>query len=135
MFPLIYFSSRSENTHRFVQRLGLEAYRIPLDNPVSFAVTRPFLLVVPSYGGGEIRGSVPRQVIHFLNNPDYRKYLCGVIGTGNRNFGAGYCLAAKIIARKCAVPCISNTELLGTTEDLINVRRGVEKLWQQYTQP
>ena len=134
MFPLIYFSSRSENTHRFVTRLGLEAKRIPLDAPATFEVTQPFLLVVPSYGGGEIRGSVPRQVIHFLNNPRYREYLCGVIGTGNRNFGAGYCLAGKIIAQKCGVPCIGNVELMGTPEDLINVLCGVEKLWQQHTQ-
>ncbi|MEG9524035.1 MAG: class Ib ribonucleoside-diphosphate reductase assembly flavoprotein NrdI, partial [Pantoea piersonii] len=31
MFPLVYFSSQSENTHRFIARLGLPARRIPLD--------------------------------------------------------------------------------------------------------
>lgn len=134
MFPLIYFSSRSENTLRFVTRLGLQAQRIPLERPATFEVTQPYLLVVPSYGGGEVRGSVPRQVIHFLNNPRYREYLYGVIGTGNRNFGAGYCLAGRIIAQKCNVPCIGHVELMGTPEDLINVRCGVEKLWQQHTQ-
>jgi protein involved in ribonucleotide reduction len=28
MFPLVYFSSQSENTHRFILRLGLPARRI-----------------------------------------------------------------------------------------------------------
>ena len=31
MSLIVYFSSRSENTHRFVQRLGLPAVRIPLN--------------------------------------------------------------------------------------------------------
>ncbi len=31
MSLIVYFSSRSENTHRFVQRLGLPAVRIPAE--------------------------------------------------------------------------------------------------------
>jgi hypothetical protein len=31
MSQLVYFSSSSENTHRFMQRLGLPAVRIPLN--------------------------------------------------------------------------------------------------------
>ena len=30
MSSLVYFSSASDNTHRFVQKLGLPAQRIPL---------------------------------------------------------------------------------------------------------
>ncbi|MFE8734887.1 class Ib ribonucleoside-diphosphate reductase assembly flavoprotein NrdI, partial [Streptococcus pyogenes] len=29
---IVYFSSKSSNTHRFVQKLGLPAQRIPVDN-------------------------------------------------------------------------------------------------------
>lgn len=32
--PLIYFSSRSENCHRFVQKLNLQATRIKEDEPL-----------------------------------------------------------------------------------------------------
>ena len=71
---LIYFSSASENTKRFIEKLGAEAARIPLhakDEPL--VACEPFVLVVPTYGGTGGEGSVPKQVIRFLNNPDNRR--------------------------------------------------------------
>src|SRR2546427_5160304 len=67
---VIYFSSTSENTRRFVAKLGIDAARIPLhrrDSPLVAA--EPFVLVVPTYGGTGGEGSVPKQVIRFLNDP------------------------------------------------------------------
>ena len=53
MTSLVYFSSASENTHRFVQRLGLPATRIPLhDRDGTFEVDEPYVLILPTYGGG-----------------------------------------------------------------------------------
>jgi len=46
MFPLVYFSSQSENTHRFVTRLGLPARRIPLDARERLHIDQPYILVV-----------------------------------------------------------------------------------------
>lgn len=63
---LIYFSSTSENTKRFVQKLGRDAARIPLyahDAPLQ--ALEPFVLVLPTYGGTNGEGSVPKQVIRF----------------------------------------------------------------------
>ncbi len=68
MSLIVYFSSRSENTHRFVQRLGLPAVRIPLNEREHLRVDRPYILIVPSYGGGGTAGAVPRQAIRFLND-------------------------------------------------------------------
>ncbi|MEA7515278.1 class Ib ribonucleoside-diphosphate reductase assembly flavoprotein NrdI, partial [Salmonella enterica subsp. enterica serovar Virginia] len=42
-----YFSSSSENTHRFMQRLGLPATRIPLNERKRIQVDEPYILVVP----------------------------------------------------------------------------------------
>ena len=47
---LVYFSSVSENTHRFVQKLGIPATRIPLHGGIE--VNQPYVLVLPTYGGG-----------------------------------------------------------------------------------
>ena len=47
---LVYFSSVSENTHRFVQKLGVLATRIPLHGRIE--VDEPYVLVLPTYGGG-----------------------------------------------------------------------------------
>lgn len=130
---LVYFSSQSENTHRFVTRLGLPSRRIPLDKAQRLQVDRPFILVVPSYGGGSARGAVPAQVIQFLNDADNRRLLRGVIAAGNRNFGAGFCLAGEIIAQKCQVPYLYRFELMGTPDDIANVKAGVTQFWQQQT--
>ncbi|WP_233980385.1 class Ib ribonucleoside-diphosphate reductase assembly flavoprotein NrdI [Pectobacterium versatile] len=134
MNPLVYFSSQSENTHRFISRVGLPALRIPIatEQP-ALKVDRPYILVVPSYGGGSTKGAVPRQVIIFLNDPHNRAYLRGVIAAGNTNFGAAYCIAGNIIAQKCQVPYLYRFELLGTAEDVANVRKGVTEFWQQQT--
>ncbi len=132
MNPIVYFSSQSENTHRFVSRLGLPAMRIPLQNgEIMPDIVNPYILIVPSYGGGSTRGAVPRQVIHLLNQSSYRALLRGVIAAGNRNFGAAYAIAGDIIAGKCQVPCLYRFELSGTPEDVDNVRRGVTQFWLQ----
>ncbi|MGQ6022150.1 class Ib ribonucleoside-diphosphate reductase assembly flavoprotein NrdI, partial [Serratia sp. IR-2025] len=91
----------------------------------------PFILIVPSYGGGSAVGAVPIQVIRFLNVPQNRSYLRGVIAAGNTNFGAAYGIAGDIIAKKCQVPFLYRFELLGTTQDVENVRQGVTAFWQR----
>lgn len=45
MSNLVYFSSVSENTHRFVEKLGLPAVRIPLHGRIE--VADPYVLVLP----------------------------------------------------------------------------------------
>jgi protein involved in ribonucleotide reduction len=131
MSTLVYFSSRSENTHRFVIRTGLPARRIPLDAAQRLQVDEPYILVVPSYGGGTSQGAVPKQVIQFLNDVSNRQLIRGVIAAGNRNFGEAYCLAGSIIAQKCQVPCLYRFELLGTAYDIANVYQGVTEFWQR----
>jgi protein involved in ribonucleotide reduction len=132
---LIYFSSTSENTKRFVQKLGRDAARIPLyahDAPLQ--ALEPFVLVLPTYGGTNGEGSVPKQVIRFLNNPRNRELIRGVIGAGNTNFADNYCAAGDIIAAKCNVPHLYRFELMGTPEDVDQVNQGLEKFWTLLSQ-
>lgn len=129
---VVYFSSVSENTKRFVDRLGVPAQRIPLrPTEPPLLITKPYVLFVPTYGGGNGQGAVPKQVIKFLNDERNRSMLRGVVSAGNTNFGTAYCIAGDIIARKCGVPHLYKFELLGTTEDVAHVREGIERLWQQ----
>jgi len=128
MPKLVYFSSVSENTHRFVQRLGLPADRIPLRRTEEPLVAgEEYVLVVPTYGFGKGTGAVPKQVIRFLNDAHNRSLCRGVVSAGNTNFGAGYCLAGTIIARKLGVPHLHRFELLGTAEDVAAVQDALEK--------
>lgn len=133
---LVYFSSASENTHRFVERLGMPAHRIPLhDREGAFEVHEPYVLIVPTYGGGTtVTGRdtsfVPKQVIRFLNNEHNRALIRGVIAAGNTNFGESYCFAGDIISRKCKVPYLYRFELMGTAEDVERVRAGLAQFWE-----
>ena len=132
---LIYFSSTSENTARFVRKLGVDAARIPLHSRESALVaTEAFVLVLPTYGGTGGDGSVPKQVIRFLNHPGNRQRLRGVIGAGNTNFGDNYCMAGDIIAAKCQVPHLYRFELMGTPEDVGRVQQGLEEFWTRLSQ-
>jgi protein involved in ribonucleotide reduction len=133
---LVYFSSVSGNTARFIEKLDQPARRIPLrptDEPL--AIDEPFVLVTPTYGGGqgrgEEKGAVPKQVIRFLNDDRNRRNLRGVISAGNTNFGESFGAAGDIISRKCQVPHLYRLELFGTPEDVDRVSEGLERWWKQ----
>lgn len=132
MTDLVYFSSTSGNTHRFIQSIGADtALRLPLmtrdDTP---EVVSPYVLLVPTYGGGVEGVAIPKQVAKFLNIPGNRRLLRGVIGVGNTNFGDAYCKAADMIAAKCGVPVLYRFEIFGTPDDRLAVRDGLETFWK-----
>ncbi|MDO5723604.1 MAG: class Ib ribonucleoside-diphosphate reductase assembly flavoprotein NrdI [Flaviflexus sp.] len=132
MARVVYFSSATNNTQRFVEKLGFPADRIPLrrtDEPLE--VDDEYVLIVPTYGGGNLKGAVPKQVIKFLNNEHNRSLIRGVISAGNTNFGEAYCLAGDIISAKCKVPHMYKFELLGTPHDVTRVKQGLEDFWKQ----
>ncbi len=131
MAKLVYFSSVSGNTKRFIDKLGVPAERIPLypkEDPL--VVDEEYVLVVPTYGGGNGRGAVPKQVIKFLNDEHNRSLIRGVISAGNTNFGEAYCLAGDIISAKCQVPHMYKFELFGTSVDVSKVQDGLEEFWR-----
>lgn len=130
MGGLVFFSSASGNTARFVARLGLPAGRIPVSPESEMpAPDQPYVLICPTFADGEGRGAVPKQVIRFLNDPDRRALLRGVIATGNRNFGATFALSGKVISDKCNVPVLYRFELAGTDLDIARITAGLEKFW------
>ncbi|MCD9146958.1 class Ib ribonucleoside-diphosphate reductase assembly flavoprotein NrdI [Pseudophaeobacter flagellatus] len=131
MGGLIYFSSRSLNTHRFVGRLGLGAARIPIASETAMPLAQaPFVLVTPTFADGQGRHAVPRQVIAFLNIARNRGLLRGVIASGNRNFGTTFALAGDVIATKCGVPVLHRFELAGTNTDVARVLDGLDRFWK-----
>jgi protein involved in ribonucleotide reduction len=131
MYDVVYFSSVSENTKRFVEKLDANTVRIPLktEEAAEFVHSQENVLVLPTYGGGNEGGTVPKQVIKFLNNPENRKKVKAVIAAGNTNFGDHFCKAGEIVAGKLGVPMLYRFEVTGTPEDVNEVNERLERLW------
>ena len=130
---IVYFSNYSGNTKRFVEKLNVgnnTITRIPINwNPdAPTTVTSRYVLCVPTYGGGSEKSAIPRQVKQFLNIPENRSLLAGIIGFGNTNFGEHFCKAAEMISGKTGVPIIARVEIFGTSEDVQKVQERLEKL-------
>ena len=127
---IVYFSNYSGNTKRFVEKLDDSAIRIPIDwRSNSVTIARPYVLFVPTYGGGEGRAAIPRQVRSFLNVIENRDLLRGVVGFGNTNFGEHFCKAAELISQKTGVPVIAKVEIFGTPDDVIKVKERMRMLY------
>ena len=132
MFDVVYFSSVSENTKRFVDKLEARSVRIPIrtEEAAEFVHDRDSVLVLPTYGGGNDNSTVPKQVIKFLNNPENRKHIKAVIAGGNTNFGSHFGKAGDIVADKLGVPVLYRFEITGTPEDVVEVKERLAQFWQ-----
>ena len=128
---IVYFSNYSGNTKKFVEKLGMTATRIPIqaDANIPIEMDRPFVLFVPTYGGGSDRSAIPKQVRSFLNVAKNRDLLQGVVGFGNTNFGEHFCKAADMISRKTGVPIVARVEIFGTEHDVNKVKERLEILY------
>lgn len=116
---IVYFSSVSEMTKNFVERVGMRSKRIPLRASEPFLeVDEPYILVTASYGAGRNTSAVPKQVIKFLNNEKNRSNIVGVAGSGSQNYRDKYCWASKVVSAKCEVPLLYTFELMGLPEDV-----------------
>ena len=133
MYDIVYFSSLSGNTHKFVSGLGINTQRIPISpKDPALKVNKPYVLFVPTYAGAHGEGAVPKQVINFLNDKRNRDLMVGVVAGGNTNFGKYYGYAGHVISKKCKVPLLYKFELTGTVRDIKNVREGMVKLWDHH---
>lgn len=130
---IVYYSSKSNNTHRFIQKLEYENDRIPVNLEENLIIDREYVLFCPTYGGGgmDTKGAVPKQVIKFLNNEQNRKFCRGVIASGNTNFGDTFAIAGTILSKKLNVPLLYQFELLGTNEDVLKVKNILENFFEK----
>lgn len=127
---IIYFSSVTENTKHFVEKLSFPAERIGLMKADGeLKVDAPYVLVIPTYGAGKGMAAIPKQVMRFLNDPYARRLCVGIIGGGNINFGTKYAAAADILSKKLTIPVLHRFELRGSATDVEIVENGVVNNW------
>lgn len=130
---LVYFSSISNNTHRFIQKIGVQNARIPVNLEESLKVNQPYVLVCPTYSGGgaHTSGAVPKQVIKFLNNSHNRSFCRAIIASGNTNFGNTYGLAGSVLSQKLGVPLLYTFEISGTSSDVQKIQAILKNFWSK----
>lgn len=125
---VVYYSTKSENTHRFVEKLDLPTHRLPLKPGNPPVIDFPYVLIFPSYGGGYKEGAIPGPVKEFLNIPENRALLRGVVATGNTNFGWAFCIGGHMVANKCKVPLLKEIEIMGMPGDAEFVKKAILSL-------
>lgn len=105
----VYFS-RTKNIEKFVKKSKVEAIK----GNENLKIEDKYILITYTDKFGE----VPLEVQNFLLFKENKEKLNGVIGSGNRNWGANYCKAATIISEEYRIPILQTFELSGTSHDL-----------------
>lgn len=118
---LILYDSKTGNVQNFVDRLNMEAIKIP-HTIEGLEIDQPFILITYTTGFGQ----VPASVDHFLEKNSHQ--LVGVAASGNKVWGANYGKSADTIANKYNVPILMKFELRGTAEDIDLFRERVQSI-------
>lgn len=120
---IVYFTSKTGNTARFVDKLKRASHRIVKE----LIVEEPYILFVPTYAANDGKGSVPTPIITFLNELTNRSNLRAIVGFGNRNFGKNFAIGSDIVSLKCKVPILHKVELFGTLDDVEIVQHRIKE--------
>jgi protein involved in ribonucleotide reduction len=122
--PVYYYSSASGLVRSFAERLGRPVFNLAEREHRQSEADGPWVLLTPSYKtGNESNDTVPEGVRRFLNSEHNRRLMVGVMGSGNRNFGRYYQMAARLIAERSHRPILFEFELAGTPWDVEECRR------------
>ena len=119
---IVYWSSNSGGTRRVAEELTTETVELQ-----QYDGARPYVLLCPTYDQPR-GGFVPKPVQTFLD--EHADHMVGVVGSGNRNFGAYYCQAARDISKQFNVPVLWRIEIMGSREDLTIVDSGMSEHWE-----
>lgn len=127
--PVYYYSSASGLVRSFAERLGRPVFNLAEREHRQSEVDGPWVLLTPSYKtGNESNDTIPEGVRRFLRSAHNRRLMVGVMGSGNRNFGRYYQMAAHLIAERSHRPILFEFELTGTPWDVEECRRILEEL-------
>ncbi|MFD2840601.1 ribonucleotide reductase stimulatory protein [Populibacterium corticicola] len=130
--PIYFYSSKSGMARQFALALKRPVFDLT-DRAVRTSVPDgPWVLLTPSYKTGNAdNDTVPEPVKRFLRDPAVRRKMVGIMGSGNRNFGAHYQAAARQIANISGRPMLFEFELQGTQWDVEDARAILEELDRQ----
>ena len=127
MVSIHYWSSSTRNTAALANKLTTPTIRLGDDTIDDYTV-----LMTPTYEMPRLGDYIPRPVRTWLGRNG--QWVIGVIGSGNRNFGADYCRAAHDISDCLGVPVLYRAELMGTPTDIDAIDTGIQQHWETLIQ-
>jgi protein involved in ribonucleotide reduction len=127
--PVYYYSSSSGLVRAFADQLGRPTFNLAEREHRRSEVDGPWVLLTPSYmTGNPANDTIPEGVRRFLRSAVNRRAMVGVMGSGNRNFGKHYQMAARQIAATSGRPVLFEFEISGTPWDVEECRRILAEL-------
>jgi len=118
----IVFFTLTGQTRKFVEKLNMDVLELNPADPF-IEISESFIIVTPTYDK-----EVTEVWDDFLETGENRKWLRGVAGGGNINFGQLYVFTAKDIARDYCVPLLHRFEFQGNDEDVVKLKKAVKDL-------
>jgi protein involved in ribonucleotide reduction len=116
----IVYASRTGNVQSFVDKLGMsDTLQIENGNET---VNEKYVLITYTDGYGDL----PEEVENFLEKN--ANNIVGVAASGDLGYGEAYCLSADVVANTYGVPIMAKFEADGSTEDVQNFIKELEKL-------
>ena len=127
--PIYYYSSASGLVRTFAERLARPVHNLAEREHRLSEVDGAWVLLTPSYKTGNVdNDTIPEAIRRFLRSPHNRRHLVGIMGSGNRNFGAYSQRAAHEIAAASGRPVLFEFELSGESWDVTECRRIMAEL-------
>lgn len=120
---VIVYMSLIGNTRKFVRKVDSRALEITAENCETQRMEEPFILIAPTYA----REST-EILWRFLYHADNRQYCRGIAGTGNRNFGKGFCYTAKALSHHYKIPIVHLFELQGSAHDVAIIQKEIDQI-------
>ena len=119
---LIVYLSLTGNTRRFVEKLDMKSLELEHTEPF-VEVDEDYVVIIPTYS--DTISDIVCDFIDFKNN---RKFLKGIVGGGEKNFGSQYIFSAKDVSREYSSPLVFNFEKSGTNDDVSNFKKEVQNI-------
>lgn len=100
----------------------MDAMELSISNPFQ-VIEEPYIIITPTY-----EKEVTEILNDFIETADNQKYLQGVAGGGNMNFGKLFVFTAKDLAHDYQVPLLHSFEFQGNDEDIISLKKAVDQI-------
>ncbi|MGL5042830.1 MAG: class Ib ribonucleoside-diphosphate reductase assembly flavoprotein NrdI [Culicoidibacterales bacterium] len=116
---LITYISKTGNIKRFVGKLSVENTQQILTGTELIAEKSIFITYTTGIG------EIPKEADLFVKNN--AAFIFGIVGSGNRNWGSAYCIAADKLSNRYGIPVLMKFEMSGRSADVKQLMERIDE--------